>query len=135
MAQVTMDSKEYLEMVDKVRTLEKVESKMVDNVTFELTPDNKYSTYNIRIITTFTDSAKKLVVDKIVEMVKSHEDVLKELVKENQHVLDLVTGSIHFRWDRDLDPTEVDLLDNKEFKEAWERMQDQVKNEFDEEDK
>ena len=36
MAQVTMDSKEYLEMVEKIRHLEQVEKDMLNNVEVEL---------------------------------------------------------------------------------------------------
>lgn len=133
MAQVTMDSKEYLELVDKVRKLEEVEQAMVENVTATYAPENSYSNYNIRIITTFTDSAKKLVVDKVVAMVKEHEDVLEKLVKDKQHVLDFRSGYISHKWSTGLDPWEVDLMENREFKAAWEHMEEQLKGRQEEE--
>ena len=41
MAQVTMDSKEYLEMVEKIRHLEQVEKDMLNNVEVELNLESK----------------------------------------------------------------------------------------------
>ena len=88
MAQVTMTSQEYLEMVDAVRRLEQIEKDMLDNVEVELNLESSYNKCSIEIVPTFTAKIQKQIVSKIVGVITAEPIVMDHLfedieVKEN----------------------------------------------------
>ena len=121
MAQVTMTSQEYLEMVEKIRRLEQLEKEAVDGVEITLDPEGRYGKYSIHVRTAITDKMVSGMVSKIVDSIKDADYVMDELVGENRHFLDLQRGVITYNWNDQPEEDEVDLLKDKNFKAAWDR--------------
>ena len=121
MAQVTMASQEYLEMVDAVRRLEQVEKDMLDNVEVELNLEGSYNKVSIEIVPTFTAKVQKQVIDKIVGAIAVEPIVMDHLFVENKHFLNLNSGYISNNWDDTPREHEVDLFTDKTFKAAWDK--------------
>ena len=121
MAQVTMTSQEYLEMVDTVRRLEQLEKDMLDNVEVELNLESSYNKCRIEIVPTFTAKVQKQVISKIVGVIAAEPVVMDHLFEENEHFLNLNSGYISSNWDDMPKEHEVDLFTDKTFKAAWDK--------------
>ena len=121
MAQVTMTSQEYLEMVDAVRRLEQVEKDMLDNVEIVLNLESSYNKCRIEIVPTFTAKIRKQIVSKIVGIITTEPIVMDHLFEENKHFLSIESGYISNNWDDMPREHEVDLLTDKLFKAAWDK--------------
>lgn len=121
MAQVTMTSQEYLEMVDKVRSLEQLEKDMLDNVEVELNLESMYSKCSIEIVPTFTAKIQKRIISKIVGVIAAEPIVMDHLFEENKHFLNIKSGYISDNWDDEPRKHEVDLFTDKAFKVAWDK--------------
>lgn len=122
MAQVTMTSQEYLEMVDAVRRLEQLEKDMLDNVEIELNLENNYNKYSIEIVPTFTTKIQKQIVSKIVGVITAEPIVMDQLFVENKHFLNINGGGyICSNWNDEPKEHEVDLFTDKVFKAAWDK--------------
>ena len=121
MAQVTMTSQEYLELVEVVRRLEQVEKDMLDNVKVELNPEGCYNKYSIEIVPTFTAKAQKQIVSKIVGVITAEPTVMDQLFEENKHFLGIKDGYIRSNWYDEPREHEVDLFTDKLFKAAWDK--------------
>lgn len=121
MAQVTMTSQEYLEMVGAVKCLEQLEKDMLDNVEVELNLESRYNKCCIEIIPAFTAKMQRQIVSKIVGVVVAEPIVMDHLFKENKHVLNIKSGYIINNWDDKLGKHEVDLFTDKTFKAAWDK--------------
>ena len=121
MAQVTMDSKEYLEMVEKIRHLEQVEKDMLNNVEVMINLKSSYNKCSINITPTFTAKIQKQVVSKIVETIIEEPIVMDHLFKENSHYLNLKSGYIGSNWYNESRGYEVDLFTDKAFEAAWDK--------------
>ena len=121
MAQVTMTSQEYLEMVDAVRRLEQLEKDMLDNVEVELNLESNYNKCIIEIVPTFTAKVQKQVISKIVGVIAAEPVVMDHLFEENEHFLNLNSGYISSNWDDMPKEHEVDLFTDKTFKAAWDK--------------
>lgn len=122
MAQVTMDSREYLELVDKARKLDALEKDMVENIEVTVDEENRYSHYNIRITPTFSTGIVSQVISKVVKTLLTSQVVMTELVEENRHFLNMCSGNITYNWDDKPEENEMDLLQNKEFRAMWENI-------------
>lgn len=121
MAQVTMTSQEYLEMVDTVRRLEQLEKDMLDNVEVEVDLESSYNKCSIEIVPTFTAKVQKQVISKIVGVIAAEPIVMDHLFEENKHFLNLNSGYISSNWDDMPREHEVDLFTDKTFKAAWDK--------------
>ena len=121
MAQVTMTSQEYLDMVDAVRRLEQLEKDMLDNVEIELDLESIYNKCSIEIVPTFTAKAQKQVISKIAGVIAAEPVVMDYLFKENRHFLNFNNGYISSHWDDMPGEHEVDLFTDKTFKAAWDK--------------
>ena len=121
MAQVTMTSQEYLEMVEAVRRLEQLEKDMLDNVEVELNLESSYNKCRIEIVPTFTAKVQKQVISKIVGVIAAEPVVMDHLFEENEHFLNLNSGYISSNWDDMPKEHEVDLFTDKTFKAAWDK--------------
>ena len=121
MAQVTMTSQEYLEMVDTVRSLKQLEKDMLDNVDIELNLESSYNKCSIEIVPTFTAKVQKQVISKIVGVITSEPVVMDHLFEENEHFLNIKNGYISSSWDDMPREHEVDLLMDETFKAAWDK--------------
>ena len=121
MAQVTMTSQEYLEMVNAVRCLEQVEKDMLDNVEVKLNLESNYNKCRIEIVPTFTAKIQKQIVSKIVGVITAEPIVMEHLFEEDKHFLNIESGYISNNWDDMPREHEVDLLTDKLFKAAWDK--------------
>ena len=121
MAQVTMTSQEYLEMVDAVRRLEQLEKDMLDNVEVEVDLESSYNKCSIEIVPTFTAKVQKQVISKIVGVIAAEPIVMDHLFEENKHFLNLNNGYISSNWDDMPREHDVDLFTDKTFKAAWDK--------------
>ena len=121
MAQITMTSQEYLEMVDAVRRLEQLEKDMLDNVEVEVDLESSYNKCSIEIVPTFTAKVQKQVISKIVGVIAAEPIVMDHLFEENKHFLNLNNGYISSNWDDMPREHDVDLFTDKTFKAAWDK--------------
>ena len=121
MAQVTMTSQEYLEMVEAIRRLEQLEKDMLDNVEVEVDLESSYNKCRIEIVPTFTAKVQKQVISKIVGVIAAEPIVMDHLFEENKHFLNLNSGYISSNWDDMPREHEVDLFTDKTFKAAWDK--------------
>ena len=121
MAQVTMTSQEYLEMVEAIRRLEQLEKDMLDNVEVEVDLESSYNKCSIEIVPTFTAKVQKQVISKIVGVITAEPIVMDHLFEENKHFLNLNSGYISSNWDDMPREHEVDLFTDKTFKAAWDK--------------
>ena len=121
MAQVTMTSQEYLEMLDAARRLEQVEKDMLDNVEVEVDLESCFNKCIIEIVPTFTAKAQKQVISKIVGAITAEPVVMDHLFEENKHFLGLKNGYIRSNWYDEPREHEVDLFTDKVFKAAWDK--------------
>ena len=121
MAQVTMTSQEYLEMVDAVRSLKQLEKDMLDNVEVELNLESNYNKCSIEIVPTFTAKIQKQIVSKIVGVITAEPVVMDHLFEENEHFLNIKSGYIRSNWNDVPGEHEVDLFTDKTFKAAWDK--------------
>ena len=121
MAQVTMTSQEYLEMVEAIRRLEQLEKDMLDNVEVEVDLESSYNKCSIEIVPTFTAKVQKQVISKIVGVITSEPVVMDHLFEENEHFLNIKNGYISSSWDDMPREHEVDLLMDETFKAAWDK--------------
>ena len=121
MAQVTMTSQEYLEMVEAIRRLEQLEKDMLDNVEVEVDLESSYNKCSIEIVPTFTAKVQKQVISKIVGVIAAEPIVMDHLFEENRHFLNLNSGYISSNWDDMPREHEVDLFTDKTFKAAWDK--------------
>ena len=121
MAQVTMTSQEYLEMVDAMRRLEQVEKDMLDNVEVKVDLESSYSKCYINIVPTFTAKIQKQIVSKIVDVIAAEPIVMDHLFEENKHFLNMDSGYVSSNWNDEPREHEVDLFTDKTFKAAWDK--------------
>ena len=121
MAQVTMTSQEYLEMVEAIRRLEQLEKEMLDNVEVEVDLESSYNKCSIEIVPTFTAKVQKQVISKIVGVIAAEPIVMDHLFEDNKHFLNLNSGYISSNWDDMPREHEVDLFTDKTFKAAWDK--------------
>lgn len=134
MAQVTMDSKEYLELIDKQRQLATLKSRMVDEM--EITVDMNDS-WGCGVYISFHPIIPQDTMDQITERVTdtvvAEPEAMSRLVENNAHFLNILSGRIVSHWDDQPAEDEVDLLQNKKFRTAWEATK-QEKEQEDKED-
>lgn len=120
MAQVTMDSKEYLEFVDKARQLEVLKSRMVDGCEISVDLERSWNPVNVAFHPIFPQDTLDQIVELVADAIIAVPEVVGRLVAENEHFLNLVSGHINSHWDDTPERDEVDLLLNRTFKAAWE---------------
>lgn len=119
MAQVTMDSKEYLELVDKVRKLERVEQEMLDKVVIHMDQESEWNKCQIHITPVFTPEVEEAIITRVVDELKDKDWMMDYLIKDNRHFLNITGGNLTYNWNEQAEQGEVDLFKNKEFKKAW----------------
>ena len=119
MAQVTMTSQEYLEMVDAMRRLEQVAKAMLDNVEVKVDLESSYSKCDINIVPTFTAKIQKQIISKVVGVIVAEPVVMDQLFEENKHFLNMDSGYVSSNWNDEPREHEVDLFTDKTFKAAW----------------
>lgn len=127
MAQVTMDSKEYLGFVDKARQLDSMKRRMVEEIEVRINTETTYHPVHVTFHPIIPQDTMAQIVETVVDTVLAEPKVMGLLVEENNHFLNMVTGLIYTRWDDKPEGDEVDLLQNKKFREAWEAIKQEEK--------
>lgn len=134
MAQVTMDSKEYLVLIDKERQLDVLKSRMVDEVEIKVDMEDSWGCgVHISYHTVIPQDTMDQIVERITDAVLAEPRAIARLVEDNTHFLNISSGSINSHWDDLPAEDEVDLLQNREFRTAWEAVK-QEKEQEDEND-
>ena len=95
MAQVTMDSKEYLEFVDKVRQLEVLKSRMLDECEVSVDPERSWGPVNVTFHPVFPQDTLDQIVELVTDAIIAVPEAVGELVAENEHFLNLSTGNVN----------------------------------------
>ena len=130
MAQVTMDSKEYLGLVDKSRQLDIWKAQMVDTIEVEIDPNSTYRPCRVNFRPVMPLDTQFQIVELVVDQILAADPaLLKHLVSKEEHFLHLHTGHISSNWHNEPGEDEVDLLKNKKFRVAWDNMQKQLDEE------
>ena len=127
MANVTMTSVEYLELVDYARDLEQLKRDMIDNVVIEIRPDNTYRKYSLDITPTFTEDMKRAVCRKIAKAIIDNTEIMDTLYKNDSHYVDLANSLITYCWDGQDKKNFLDLCVDASFKIAWDKAERRAK--------
>lgn len=127
MAQVTMDSKEYIELLDKARAWDNFKKQVVEDTVVELNADS-YGGYHITLPLGIPDEVKMDVARKTAEVLVQSDEVMTKLVRESETVLDLASGYVSRNWGTHK-PGEVNLLQVPEFKKKYEAIQAEMEEE------
>ena len=127
MANVTMTSVEYLELVDYARDLEQLKRDMIDNVEIEIRPDSTCRRYGLDIIPTFTEDMKRAVCRKIAKVIIEDTEIMDTLYKNDSHYVDLSNNLITYCWDRQDKKNFLDLCVDASFKIAWDKAKRRAK--------
>lgn len=120
MAQVTMDSKEYLEFVDKARQLEALKSRILDECEVSVDPERSWGPVNVIFHPVFPQDTLDQIVELVTDAIVAVPEAVDKLVAENEHFLNLLTGQVNSHWNDTPERNDVDLLLNKKFKATWE---------------
>lgn len=121
MANVTMTSVEYLELVDYARDLEQLKRDMIDNVKIEIRPYSTYCRYGLDIIPTFTEDMKRAVCRKIAKVIIEDTEIMDTLYKTDSHYVDLSNNLITYCWGMRDKKNFLDLFTDASFKIAWDK--------------
>lgn len=122
MAQVTMDSKEYLELVDKARQLEKFKNHLVDSIEVKIDRESSWNLVRVAIHPLIPQETLDQMVELITDTIMTEDQVMRALVEGNTHFLNIMSGQVVSRWDDKPEEDEVDLLQNSKFRNAWEAI-------------
>jgi len=120
MAQVSMSSTEYLELVDMQRELAQLKKDQLAGVEIEVDEESSYNKIRINITPVFAREVRKQIIQQVISSVVQSKVVMKDLVGDNKHFLDLERGSITYNWNDEPEDGQVDLLQDKTFKAAFE---------------
>lgn len=120
MAQVTMDIKEYIELLDKARAWDDMCNKIVAETEIRVGEDY-HSGYRIEMAFVMPEKTKMAVARKVAAAVASSEHAMKHLVEAGYTMLDLVSGYIGRDWGENKEQ-EVNLLKFPEFKARYEEL-------------
>lgn len=136
MAQVTMDSKEYLVLIDKERQLDILKSRMVDEL--EITVDmDDYWNCGVRISfhPIIPQDTMDQIVERLTDTVVHNPEVMSRLVGNDAHFLNILSGRFTSHWDDQPADDEVNLLQNKKFRAAWEATKQKEEQEDENDEK
>lgn len=127
MAQVTMDSKEYIELLDKARAWDRLNERLVEETTVEVNEDY-YRGYRIDFAFAFTPEAKMGITYKVAKALAESDAVMRTMVAEQTTVLDMNNGYVSRNWN-DNKEHEADLMQVPEFKAKYEAISAEAEEE------
>ena len=134
MAQVTMDSKEYLVLIDKEKQLDVLKSRMVDELEIKVDMSDSWGCgVYISFHPIIPQDTMDQITERVTDTVVAEPEAMSRLVENNAHFLNILSGRIVSHWDDQPAEDEVDLLQNKKFRTAWEATK-QEKEQEDKED-
>lgn len=118
MAQVTMDSKEYLELIAAQRELERIMQEMIAGFTFEFSPQS-YHKYNCNYTPGIPKDVQPVLLDKVVDVCVNNEELMQECYKEGLTCFDLDDMRMTRYWSLNSEAHVVDLMEYMAFQEAY----------------
>lgn len=119
MAQVTMDSKEYLELIYKAKAWDEHQAAMLENFTVR-TGNDYYNNYHIGYDEVFPKAVLQSMAKQVVETVVACPEAMKFMHQNHETVFDARRMTVSRRWDDNLALWQVDLMKYPEFKKAFE---------------
>lgn len=132
MAQVTMDSKEYLEMITQIRELEQLKRDLIEGFTFDYNEDS-YSGYTCSYKNVIPVDVRKAIVAKVVQTCVSNTELMQTLCVEQRVVFDLSTMTMVRDWGYN-EEHYIGLLNYPEFKKAYQAACEAVEQKYEEEE-
>lgn len=120
MAQVTMDSKEYIELLDKTRAWDTMTEKLIQGTEVEVS-EEYYNGYQIRIPFEMPKKAMLGIAQKVVDVLTQSDEIMHKVVREETTMLDLQSGYLARNWN-DNRTYQMDLMTIPKFKAKYEAI-------------
>ena len=127
MAQVTMDSKEYLELVNAQRELEQLKKDMVDGFSFKYS-ENAYQKYHCKFDPVIPDDAKEQIISRVIDECINVSELMQVCRQNNLTVFNLRTMQLTMHWST-LESCEVDLMEYPDFQVAFNAFVEETEEE------
>lgn len=123
MAQVTMDSKEYLELVNAQKELEQLKMALVAGFKFEYAPES-WSKYKMEFKPVLPQNIIDRMTDKVLDVCLKEQELMKELNRESYVVFDTENMQLRRDWG-DKAPELVQLLEYPDFQAAYAQCEEE----------
>lgn len=117
MAQVTMDSTEYLELIAAQRELAQIKKDMLAGFAFNY-DDSSYNKYRCRFNLVIPKDVQEQLVAMVVKGCVESPELMKECWQDNLTVFDMDNMSLTRHWST-LDKNCVDLMEYPDFQTAY----------------
>lgn len=117
MAQVTMDSKEYLELIAMQRELEQIKKDMVAGFSFKYDADS-YQNYRCKFDLIIPDGVKEQIISKVIHTCVNTPEMMQACWQNNLTVFNLSTMQLSMHWSS-MEDYEVDLMEYQDFQIAF----------------
>lgn len=124
MAQVTMDSKEYLELIAAQRELEQIKKDMIAGFTFKYDED-AYQKYRSAFKHIIPKAVQDAIVDKVVDVCVKTPELMQECHAEGLTCFDLESMQLSRNWNFGQDKNSVDLLEYPDFQASYAEYDEQ----------
>lgn len=117
MAQVTMDSKEYLELIAAQRELEQLKKDMLAGFSFSY-DENSYNKYRSRFNLVIPKDVQEQITEVVVKKCVESPELMKECWQDNLTVFDMDNMTLTRHWTT-LEKNSVDLMEYPDFQTAY----------------
>ena len=124
MAQVTMDSKEYLELIAAQRELEQIKRDMVAGFEFKYDAD-AYQKFRSAFKHVIPKAVQDAIVNKVIDVCVKTPELMQECHAENLTCFDLESMQLSRNWNFSQDKYSVDLLEYPDFQVAYAKYDEQ----------
>ena len=123
MAQVTMDSKEYLELIAAQKELEHLKKALLDGFKFEYSPES-YRKYKCEFQPELPADIVERITNKVLEECLSNPGLMKALNDDSETVFDIKAMQMCRDWG-DKDPYFIHLLEYPDFQAAYAKCEEE----------
>lgn len=117
MAQVTMDGKEYLELIAAQRELEQIKKDMLEGFSFKYDEDT-YQKYRCKFALVIPDSIKEQIITRVIDACVNTPEMMQVCYQNNLTVFDLKDMQLSMHWST-MSAYEVDLMEYPDFQAAF----------------
>lgn len=122
MAQVTMDSKEYLELIAAQRELERMKQEMLAGFSFKY-DEGAYNKYRCKFDLVIPKDVQDQIASKVIEVCINTPEMMQECWEDNLTVFNMNTMQLSRHWSS-LEPGDVDLLEYPDFQAAYAKCEE-----------
>ncbi len=121
MAQVSMDAREYNELMRKAEAYDELVKKLGENLEVNFDDSTKWRPVSVTLHTTFGDHLNRRLVRIAAEQLAKNEKAMDYLIGENEYIFDMEkTCTTDPNWDERLRKDQYDMrYECKNFKDAW----------------